>query len=83
MADEVQSSRLVKILKKYDKRTGALIRQSFIEKVLQQPFFTTDVLYLLVNKCASMLDSLLLLPSSSSSSSHDHPHPPPPPPRWE
>ncbi|KAK1312545.1 SPX domain-containing protein 1 [Acorus calamus] len=72
---------LVKILKKYDKRTGALIRQSFIEKVLQQPFFTTDVLYLLVNKCASMLDSLLLLPSSSSSSSsHDHPHPPPPPP---
>ncbi|KAK1257654.1 SPX domain-containing protein 2 [Acorus gramineus] len=66
---------LVKILKKYDKRTGALIRQSFIEKVLQQPFFTTDVLYLLINKCASMLDSLL---HSSSSSSHDHPHPPPP-----
>ncbi|KAK1299383.1 SPX domain-containing protein 2 [Acorus calamus] len=71
---------LVKILKKYEKRTGALIRQSFIEKVLQQPFFTTDVLHLLVNKCVSMLDSLLLLPSSSSSSSHDHPHPPPPPP---
>ncbi|KAG6476466.1 hypothetical protein ZIOFF_065708 [Zingiber officinale] len=32
---------LVKILKKYDKRTGALIRQPFIEKVPQQPFFTT------------------------------------------
>ncbi|XP_042445018.1 SPX domain-containing protein 2-like [Zingiber officinale] len=42
---------LVKILKKYDKRTGALIRQPFIEKVLQQPFFTTDLLYKLVKEC--------------------------------
>ncbi|KAG6529234.1 hypothetical protein ZIOFF_011430 [Zingiber officinale] len=35
--EEVQKmdSSLVKILKKYDKRTGALIRQPFIEKVLQ------------------------------------------------
>ncbi|KAG6472383.1 hypothetical protein ZIOFF_069845 [Zingiber officinale] len=44
-------SSLVKILKKYDKRTGALIRQPFIEKVLQQPFFTTDLLYKLVKEC--------------------------------
>ncbi|KAK1259444.1 SPX domain-containing protein 2 [Acorus gramineus] len=50
---------LVKILKKYDKRTGALIRLPFIQKVLQQPFFTTDVLYKLVKECESMLDSLL------------------------
>ncbi|KAG6527857.1 hypothetical protein ZIOFF_009991 [Zingiber officinale] len=48
--------RLVKILKKYDKRTGALIRQPFIEKVLQQPFFTTDLLYKLVKECVAMLD---------------------------
>ncbi|KAG6515017.1 hypothetical protein ZIOFF_025395 [Zingiber officinale] len=46
----------VKILKKYDKRTGALIRQPFIEKVLQQPFFTTDLLYKLVKECVAMLD---------------------------
>ncbi|KAG6489211.1 hypothetical protein ZIOFF_050472 [Zingiber officinale] len=51
-------NRLVKILKKYDKRTGALIRQPFIEKVLQQPFFTTDLLYKLVKECVAMLDHL-------------------------
>ncbi|KAH0448515.1 hypothetical protein IEQ34_022315 [Dendrobium chrysotoxum] len=49
---------LVKILKKYDKRTGALIRLPFIQKVLQQPFFTTDLLYTLVKKCEVMLDHL-------------------------
>ncbi|KAG6489804.1 hypothetical protein ZIOFF_051083 [Zingiber officinale] len=49
---------LVKILKKYDKRIGALIRQPFIEKVLQQPFFTTDLLYKLVKECVAMLDHL-------------------------
>ncbi|KAG6483814.1 hypothetical protein ZIOFF_060514 [Zingiber officinale] len=49
---------LVKILKKYDKRTRALIKQPFIEKVLQQPFFTTDLLYKLVKECVAMLDHL-------------------------
>ncbi|XP_020232883.1 SPX domain-containing protein 1 [Cajanus cajan] len=49
---------LVKILKKYDKRTGALIRLPFIQKVLQQPFFTTDLLYKLVEECEAMLDRL-------------------------
>ncbi|KAF3453700.1 hypothetical protein FNV43_RR04141 [Rhamnella rubrinervis] len=49
---------LVKILKKYDKRTGALIRLPFIQKVLQQPFFTTDLLYKLVKECETMLDQL-------------------------
>ncbi|XP_042458382.1 SPX domain-containing protein 2-like [Zingiber officinale] len=53
-----QSVGIVKILKKYDKRTGALIRQPFIEKVLQQPFFTTDPLYKLVKECVAMLDHL-------------------------
>ncbi|CAL5048579.1 unnamed protein product [Urochloa decumbens] len=50
---------LVKILKKYDKRTGALIRLPFIQKVLQQPFFTTDLLYKLVKQCETMLEQLL------------------------
>ncbi|KAA0046818.1 hypothetical protein IC582_003940 [Cucumis melo] len=49
---------LAKILKKYDKRTGALIRLPFIQKVLQQPFFTTDLLYKLVKECEAMLDRL-------------------------
>ena len=50
---------LVKILKKYDKITGALIRLPFIQKVLLQPFFTTDLLYKLVKECEAMLDQLL------------------------
>ncbi|XVE98324.1 hypothetical protein REPUB_Repub03eG0096300 [Reevesia pubescens] len=49
---------LVKILKKYDKRTGALIRLPFIQRVLQQPFYTTDLLYKLVKECEAMLDHL-------------------------
>ncbi|CAO2841319.1 unnamed protein product [Amaranthus hypochondriacus] len=54
---------LVKILKKYDKRTGALIRLPFIQRVLQQPFFTTDLLYKLVKECERMLD--LLFPTDN------------------
>uniref|UniRef100_A0ACD5ZPL7 Uncharacterized protein n=1 Tax=Avena sativa TaxID=4498 RepID=A0ACD5ZPL7_AVESA len=50
---------LVKILKKYDKRTGALIRLPFIQRVLQQPFFTTDLLHKLVKECEVMLDQLI------------------------
>lgn len=49
---------LVKILKKYDKRTGALIRLPFIQRVLQQPFFTTDMIYKLVKECEKMIDQL-------------------------
>ncbi|KAK4760688.1 hypothetical protein SAY87_005581 [Trapa incisa] len=58
---------LVKILKKYDKRTGALIRSPFIQKVLQQPFFTTDLLYKLVKECEAMLDHLFPKMDSPSS----------------
>ncbi|XP_031504931.1 SPX domain-containing protein 1-like [Nymphaea colorata] len=49
---------LVKILKKYDKRTGALMRLPFIQRVLHQPFFTTDLLFKLVKECERMLDHL-------------------------
>ncbi|ONH98329.1 hypothetical protein PRUPE_7G243500 [Prunus persica] len=52
---------LVKILKKYDKRTGALMRLPFIQKVLQQPFFTTDLLYKLVKECEITLDQLFAI----------------------
>ncbi|KAJ7958769.1 SPX domain-containing protein [Quillaja saponaria] len=49
---------LVKIIKKYDKRSGDLIRLPFIQKVLQQPFFTTDVLNKLVKECEVILNHI-------------------------
>ncbi|KAK3212174.1 hypothetical protein Dsin_016880 [Dipteronia sinensis] len=57
---------LVKILKKYDKRSGALIRLPFIQKVLQQPFYTTDVLNKLVKECETALDRLFSMNEPSS-----------------
>ncbi|XP_022867836.1 SPX domain-containing protein 1-like [Olea europaea var. sylvestris] len=46
---------LVKILKKYDKRSGELMRLPFIQKVLHEPFFRTEVLNNLVNDCEIMI----------------------------
>ncbi|KAF3440031.1 hypothetical protein FNV43_RR18309 [Rhamnella rubrinervis] len=47
---------LAKILKKYDKRTGGLLRLPYIQKVLEQPFFTTDLVSKLVKECESTID---------------------------
>lgn len=58
---------LVKILKKYDKRTGALLRLPFIQKVLQEPFFNTDLLYKLVKGCEMMLDDVFAASEPSTS----------------
>ncbi|XP_004229786.1 SPX domain-containing protein 3 [Solanum lycopersicum] len=49
---------LAKILKKYDKRTGGLLRSPYIQKVLHQPFFTTDLISKLVKECESTIDSV-------------------------
>ncbi|XP_021738479.1 SPX domain-containing protein 1-like [Chenopodium quinoa] len=49
---------LVKILKKYDKRSGNLIRLPFIQKVLQEPFYTNDTISKLVKECEATLDRL-------------------------
>ncbi|KAG6424388.1 hypothetical protein SASPL_114806 [Salvia splendens] len=49
---------LAKILKKYDKRTGRVLRLPFIQKVLQQPFFTTDLISKLVKECESTIESV-------------------------
>lgn len=49
---------LTKILKKYDKRTGGLLRHPFIQKILQQPFFTTEQLSKLIRECENTLQSL-------------------------
>lgn len=66
---------LAKILKKYDKRTGGLLRHPFIQKILQQPFFTTEQLSKLIRECENTLQSLfpdypqsvLQVPASPSS----------------
>lgn len=49
---------LTKILKKYDKRTGGLLRLPFTQKLLQQPFFTTDTISKLIKECERTIDSL-------------------------
>ncbi|CAA3000019.1 SPX domain-containing 3-like [Olea europaea subsp. europaea] len=49
---------LAKILKKYDKRTGGVLRLPFIQKVLEQPFFTTDLISKLVKECETTIDSV-------------------------
>ncbi|CAN6566440.1 hypothetical protein ACFX13_041227 [Malus domestica] len=49
---------LAKILKKYDKRTGGLLRLPFIQKILEQPFFTTDNISKLVKACESTIDAV-------------------------
>ncbi|XP_020239736.1 SPX domain-containing protein 3 [Cajanus cajan] len=49
---------LAKILKKYDKRTKRLLRLPFIQKVLEQPFFTTDLISKLVRECESIIDAV-------------------------
>ncbi|KAK9281981.1 hypothetical protein L1049_004891 [Liquidambar formosana] len=52
---------LMKIVKKHNKRTGTSIRSSFMPRVLQQPFFATDLLYRLMRECEAMLNRLFLL----------------------
>ncbi|KAK3026821.1 hypothetical protein RJ639_041893 [Escallonia herrerae] len=62
---------LVKIFKKYDKLSGALIRLPFIQKGLQEPFFKTNVLNQLVKECEMVHNRLFSMnerstPSASS-----------------
>ncbi|KAL6511582.1 hypothetical protein OROGR_021179 [Orobanche gracilis] len=51
---------LLKILKKYDKKSGDLIRFPFIQKVLHEPFFRTDVLNKLVTECEMVIYRIFL-----------------------
>ncbi|XP_050382182.1 SPX domain-containing protein 4 [Argentina anserina] len=52
---------LVKILKKYDKRTGGLLRLPFTQHALRAPFFTTQPLTMLVRECEANLELLFPL----------------------
>ncbi|XP_062215391.1 SPX domain-containing protein 5-like [Phragmites australis] len=49
---------LAKILKKYDKRTGGVLRLPVIAGVLQQPFFTTELISKLVKDCEAMMEAV-------------------------
>ncbi|KAK6928166.1 SPX domain [Dillenia turbinata] len=52
---------LIKILKKYDKRTGGLLRLPFAQICLHQPFFITEPLTRLVRECEANLELLFPL----------------------
>lgn len=70
---------LVKILKKYDKRTGGLLRLPFTQLVLHQPFFTTEPLTRLVRECEANLELLFpseaeVVESSSTVQAHSSSH---------
>ncbi|XP_009360600.2 SPX domain-containing protein 4 [Pyrus x bretschneideri] len=53
---------VVKILKKYDKRTGGVLRLRFTQTQLaHQPFFTTELLTGLVRECEANLELLFPL----------------------
>ncbi|KAL2925524.1 SPX domain-containing protein 4 [Bienertia sinuspersici] len=52
---------LIKILKKYDKRTGGLLRLPFTQLATHQPFFTTEPLTQLVRECEANLELLFPL----------------------
>ncbi|XP_019195563.1 PREDICTED: SPX domain-containing protein 4 [Ipomoea nil] len=66
---------LVKILKKYDKRTGGLLRLPFTQFAVHQPFFTTEPLTRLVRECEANLELLFPLEAEvieSTAAAHDH-----------
>lgn len=52
---------MAKIVKKYDKRTGGLRRLPFMQKVLEHPFFTTDLISGLVKESERKIDELFLI----------------------
>ncbi|KAK6129183.1 hypothetical protein DH2020_037077 [Rehmannia glutinosa] len=54
---------LIKILKKYDKRTGELLSLPFTQLAFYQPFFTIEPLTRLVRECEENLEILFPLES--------------------
>ncbi|KAL6650113.1 hypothetical protein ACP70R_014337 [Stipagrostis hirtigluma subsp. patula] len=62
---------LAKILKKYDKRTGGVLRLPVIARVLQQPFFTTELISKLVKDCEAMMEAVFPAAHADASSARD------------
>lgn len=52
---------MVKILKKYDKRTGGVLQLPFTQSAVHQPFFTIEPLTGLVRECESNIELLFPL----------------------
>ncbi|KAK6128839.1 hypothetical protein DH2020_037405 [Rehmannia glutinosa] len=61
---------LIKILKKYDKRTGELLSLPFTQLAFNQPFFTTEPLTRLVRDCEANLEVLFPLEAEVVESAH-------------
>ncbi|KAE8718435.1 SNARE-like superfamily protein isoform 1 [Hibiscus syriacus] len=49
---------LMKIVKKHNKRAGGAVQPSYMPRVLQQPFFSTELLYNLIRGCEAILERL-------------------------
>lgn len=62
---------LVKIIKKHDKKTGTFLRMPFIQNVLQEPFFATDIVCRLVHECEANLQVLFSFPHASTEDAAD------------
>ncbi|XP_006651486.1 SPX domain-containing protein 5-like [Oryza brachyantha] len=63
---------LAKILKKYDKRTGGVLRLPVIAGVLQQPFYATELLSKLVRDCEAMMDAVFpLVPAADAAATRE------------
>ncbi|XP_044483961.1 SPX domain-containing protein 2-like [Mangifera indica] len=56
----LNSTGFVKIVKKHNKRAGASIHVSFMPRALEQPIFSTGLLYKLMKECEAMLHRLFL-----------------------
>ncbi|KAK2651606.1 hypothetical protein Ddye_011462 [Dipteronia dyeriana] len=56
----LNSTGFIKIVKKHNKRAGVSVQLSFMPRVLEQPFFSTDLLYNLMTECKAMLHRLFL-----------------------
>ncbi|XP_057769541.1 SPX domain-containing protein 4-like [Salvia miltiorrhiza] len=69
---------LIKILKKYDKRTGAMLSMPFTQLAFHQPFFTIEPLTRLIHECEAKLEFLFPLeaevvePSTAVAEDHDN-----------
>lgn len=51
----------MKILKKFDKRTGTWLSVPFIQLAFHEPFFTTEMLTSLIDECEGILETLFPL----------------------
>lgn len=62
---------LVKILKKHDKRSNLSLRSPFLVSVLQQPFYSTEVLTELIKKTESRFRVLHALASETEAAARE------------